>query len=60
MTVSRKLTLSKNRIALITGINLETRSVTFQEEMRIIAKIHSIAILCNKIINCYYFFKSNI
>lgn len=41
MTVTRKLTLSKNRIALTTGIYLETRSVTFQEEMRMNAKIHS-------------------
>lgn len=41
MTVTTKLTLSKNRIALITGINLERRSVTFQEKMRMNAKIHS-------------------
>lgn len=41
MTVTGKLTLSLNRVAFIEGINLESRLVTFQEEMRMNAKTPS-------------------
>lgn len=41
MTITGKLTLSQNRVAFIKGINLESRLVTFQEEMRMNAKTPS-------------------